>query len=67
MANIKAQFLQFLCHAWAAIATQRQGELLTNMRKHHHVLTLALAERTFAESAIPSGADIHDLAQPFDR
>src|SRR6056297_1360651 len=67
MANIKAQLLQLLCHSWAAIAAQRQGELLANVRKHHHICPLALAERAIAESAIPSGADIHDLAQPLDR
>jgi hypothetical protein len=32
MPDFKAQFLQFLCHARAAIATQRQGELFADVR-----------------------------------
>ena len=67
MPNFKAQFLQFLCHAWSTVAAQRQGELLANVREDHHVLSLALTERTIAVGAISSWADIHDLAQPLDR
>ena len=67
MPHHKAQILQFLCHAGAAIAAQRQGELFANVREDYHIFALTLAERTIAVGPIPSRADIHDLAQPLDR
>src|SRR6056297_99459 len=66
VADLQAQLFQFLGHAWPAIAAERQGELFTDVSQHNHVLALALAEGAASEGPIPSWADIHDLAQPFD-
>src|SRR6056297_3390124 len=67
VADWQAQLFQLLGHAWPAIAAERQGKLFTNVREQHHVLSLALAQRTISIGAISSWADIHDLTQPFNR
>ena len=65
--HIEAYVFQLLRHAWTAITAQRHGKLLADVGKHDHVLSLALAEGTTSERTISTRADIHDLAQSFDR
>ena len=51
MTDFQPQFFEFLCHPGPPIAAQRQAMLFSDMSQQHHILTLALADRTGPESA----------------
>jgi len=46
MTDFQPQFFEFLRHPGPPIAAQRQAMLFSDMSQQHHILTLALADRT---------------------